>query len=88
MDEKEYGVHQQVLSARDGDFVGWNGQIRLQSALREHGGGAIILSKYHGFHPEGNGELLKSGLLLSLLLLQRSNNIRFLKNIPLTDETG
>lgn len=51
-------------------------------------GGAIILSKYHGFHPEGNGELLKSGLLLSLLLLQRSNNIRFLKNIPLTDETG
>lgn len=39
MDEKEYGVHQQVLSARDGDFVGWNGQIRLQSALREHGGG-------------------------------------------------
>lgn len=31
--EKEHGVHQWVLCARNGDFVEWNGQIKLQSAL-------------------------------------------------------
>lgn len=36
--QKEYGVHQQVLFARKGEFVEWNGQKRLWSALPAHRG--------------------------------------------------
>lgn len=66
----------------------WSGMARKGSSQHcKSMRGPKIISKDHGLHPEGNGELPNSGLLLLLFVVIEKQHYQVVFfNIPLTGE--